>query len=103
MKHGAGYRSIPSDPWEEEPAAAGVLDDRVEGQRWYKVGRRAHGTCALAGILLCLRHGVCLLCHPTPAKGVGGSLVAGLAGLAGTRQVQQHHFGILGGGKAGSG
>ncbi|CAM9431453.1 unnamed protein product [Ectocarpus sp. 4 AP-2014] len=40
MRHGAGYRSVPWDPGEEESSAGGgggVLDDRVEGDRWYKV------------------------------------------------------------------
>lgn len=40
MRHGAGYRSVPWDPGEEESSAGsggGVLDDRVEGERWYKV------------------------------------------------------------------
>lgn len=39
MKHGAGYRSVPWDPGEAETAAGGtggVLDDRVQGARWYK-------------------------------------------------------------------
>lgn len=39
MKHGAGYRSIPWDPGEEESAAGGtggLLYDRVQGARWYK-------------------------------------------------------------------
>lgn len=49
MKHGAGYRSVPSDPWEEDPVAAGILDDRVEGHRWYKVRRGARGACAFEG------------------------------------------------------
>lgn len=40
MRHGAGYRSVPWDPGEEESSTGGgggVLDDRVEGARWYKV------------------------------------------------------------------
>lgn len=39
MKHGAGYRSVPGDPGEKESSAGGtggVLDDRVQGARWYK-------------------------------------------------------------------
>lgn len=39
MKHGTGYRSVPWDLGEEESAAGGaggVLDDRVQGARWYK-------------------------------------------------------------------
>lgn len=40
MRHGARYRSVPGDPGEENPftgVGGGVLDDRVEGGRWYKV------------------------------------------------------------------
>eukprot|EP00903_Cladosiphon_okamuranus_P013614 g12679.t1 len=40
MKHGTGYRSVPRDPGEDESAASGtrgLLEDRVQGARWYKV------------------------------------------------------------------
>lgn len=40
MRHGAGYRSVPWDSGEEQSStggSGGVLDDRVEGARWYKV------------------------------------------------------------------
>ena len=46
MKHGAGYRSVPWDPGEEESATGGtggVLDDRVEGARWYKARHLNYG------------------------------------------------------------
>lgn len=40
MRHGAGYRSVPWDPGEMESSTegrGGLLEDRVEGSRWYKV------------------------------------------------------------------
>lgn len=52
MRHGAGYRSVPWDPGEEESSAGGgggVLDDRVEGERWYKVGYSKTCTDAMLG------------------------------------------------------
>lgn len=44
MRHGAGYRSVPGDSGDQEPSsgnAGGVLDDRVQAERWYKASMLA--------------------------------------------------------------
>ena len=52
MRHGAGYRSVPWDPGERESSTegrGGLLEERVEGSRWYKVSECCHPECIFDG------------------------------------------------------